>query len=184
MKFLVFLYKKLNHILILFFKKTGKHYSVESHIKVLEKIGHIKNKAEKKIIEAKYKKLLKNPKILFFDQAIEILNYLKDKGHRLFLMTLGEPSSQKRKVESSGIKKYFEKVIYETKSKADNKIIKNFVNSGEEVLIINDKASESLAIQKAIGKKAKIFLVNGPHSKNVDHKEKIYKNISELKSIL
>ena len=65
-----------------------------------------------------------------------------------------------------------------------NKIIKNFVNSGEEVLIINDKASESLAIQKAIGKKAKIFLVNGPHSKNVDHKEKIYKNISELKSIL
>ena len=165
----------------LFFKKKSVHYSPEAHIKLLRKIGHIKTKSEEKEANDLYNKLLKKTNSYLFPEVKETLTILKKHGHRLILITLGTPSAQKKKVRNSGIKKYFEKIIYEKKNKSQNKFINQLAKLDQEILIINDKADESLAIQKMLGKKAKIFLINSTHSKNTKHNEKIYKNIKKLK---
>lgn len=167
-----------------FFRKTGKHYTPEVHIKVLKKLKHIKTVAEEKIILEKYNKLLKRMDEHLFPGTENILNNLKKQGHILFLITLGVPSSQKRKINNSCLKKYFKKIIYETKNKSQNKFIKQLAKLNKDILIINDKAEEAIAIKKAIGEKAQIYLVDGPHSKNTTHTEKIYKNIKNIKNIL
>jgi len=164
-----------------FFKKEGKHYSPEAHIKILKKIGHIKTL---KNASASYQKIVGRMDDYLFPETKKTLNELKKQGHRLILITLGTPSSQKKKIDNSGIKKYFEKIIYETKDKSQNKFIKNLSKLGQDVLIINDKASEAFAIKKTIGEKAKVYIVKGPHSKNKEHKEKIYNNISKIKNVL
>ena len=167
----------------LFFKKKRNHYTPESHIKILKKLGHIKNRSEEKSVGNKYKKLLKELNNYLFPESIEIISLLKKKGHDLILITLGVPSSQRKKVESSGIKKYFDKIIYETKNKSKNKTIIRLSKSKQEILIINDNAEEAFAMKNILGNKAKIFLINGPRSKNIPHKEKIYDNIKELKTL-
>ena len=102
----------------------------------------------------------------------------------MILMTFGDPEMQLPKINSSRIKKYFEKIVCEEKDKTQNEFIKSVANSNEEVLIINDRADQSIAMQKAIGDHAKIFLVEGPYSSDVPHNEQIHKSINELKSIL
>jgi len=132
----------------------------------------IKNRLELKKIEKKLQKLIKNIDNYLFSGAEEILIYLKSKDYRLTLMTLGDLFIQKPKVENSKIKKYFDKIIYEEKDKSENEYLKELADSKEEVLIINDREDQSLAMQKAIGNNAKIFLVKGPNS------------LAELKNIL
>lgn len=167
-----------------FFKKKGLNYNPEKHIEILRKSGHIKTDADEQTIKDRFQELLKNTDNYLFPDAEETLAYLKKKGYKMILMTKGDLTIQKPKVDNSRIKKYFEEVIYEEKDKSQNNFLKKLAKAGENVLIINDRAEQSLAMQEAIGEKAKIFLVDGPYSKNIEHKEKIYDSIKELRSIL
>jgi FMN phosphatase YigB (HAD superfamily) len=176
--------KEYNSHVDLFFREKFIHYSPEAHIKLLKRLGHIKTSSEKKLIDIAYKKLLKDTTPFLFPEVKDLLTLLKKQKHKLILVTLGVPSSQKRKVENFGLKKYFEKIIYETKNKSQNRFIKKLKKLNQEILIINDKADESLAIQKMLGNNAKIFLIKSPHSKNITHNEKIHSNIIEIKDFL
>jgi len=176
-------FKEYNSHVDLFFRKKNVHYTPEAHIEILRSLGHIKNSLEEKEVINAYQKILKRLDSYLFPEAKKTLSLLKKKKHRLFLITLGVIPSQRKKISGAKIEKYFEKIIYEKKNKSQNKFIKSLSKLGEDILIINDKAGESLEIQKILGKNAKIFLINGPHSKNVNHKEKIYKSITELKNI-
>lgn len=167
----------------LLFKKKGLHYNPETHLQFLIKSGHIKTKAEEDKIRAEYKKLIKEIDNYLFPEAEKTLAHLKKQGHRLILITLGDPSLQRSKVNNSRIKKYFEKIIYETKDKSQNESIKQLSGLKQDILIINDKASEALAMKKTLGEKTKIFLVKGLNSQNVKHKEKINDNIFGLREI-
>jgi len=176
--------KEYNSHVDLFFREKFIHYSPEAHISLLKKLGNIKTTYEKKQIDNLYKKLLRKTDIYLFPEVKNLLARLKKQKHTLVLITLGAPSSQKRKVESFGLKKYFDKIIYETKNKSENNFIKKLKNLNQEILIINDKADESLAIKKMIGERAKIFLIKSPHSKNTTHNEKIHSNIIEISKFL
>ncbi|MEI7424945.1 MAG: HAD hydrolase-like protein, partial [Candidatus Staskawiczbacteria bacterium] len=167
-----------------FFRETHIHYSPEAHIKILRKIGHIENTKIEKSVIGEYNKVLKQIDKCLFPETKEILASLKKQGHQLFLITLGAIPSQKRKIGGAGIKKYFNKIIYESKDKTKNNFIKKLSKLNKDILIINDKASEALALKKILGEKAKIFLVKSPHSKNVAHKEKIHKDIRKIKKVL
>lgn len=167
-----------------FFRNTKIHYSPEEHIKILRKIGKIKSLPEERILMKRYFKLLKKMDMNLFPKTKRILSDLKRGGHKMFLITLGASLSQKRKVIASGIEKYFDKIIYETKNKSKNSFIKKLSNFNQDVLIINDKATEAIDIKKVIGTKGKIFLVKGPHCKNISHQEKIYKDISKIKDAI
>ena len=166
------------------FKKHGVGYNPYKHIKFLKESGHIKTDEEEKYITEKFQEIVKNTDDYLFSGAEDTLAYLKNKGYKMILMTFGDPQMQQPKIDSSCIKKYFEKIICEEKDKTQNDFLKELANSNEEVLIINDRADQSLAMQKAIGENAKIFLVKGPYSKDAEHSEKIHKSIAELKNIL
>ncbi len=166
------------------FKKHGVGYNPFKHIKFLKDSGHIKNNEEENKIKEEFEKLVKNTDNYLFPGAEDTLAYLKGRGYKMVLMTFGDPQMQQPKIDSSCIKKYFEKIICEEKDKTQNDFLKELANSNEEVLIINDRADQSLAMQKAIGENAKIFLVKGPYSKDAEHSEKIHKSIAELKNIL
>lgn len=166
-----------------FFRKKSISYSPEAHIKLLKKLGHLRTASEIKKIEDSYEIFLKTINNCLFPESEKMLTHLKNKGHQMFLITLGSSPSQKKKVINAGLEKYFEKIIYETKSKSQNKFIKQLAKLDEEILIINDKAEESLAIKKTLGKKAKIFLIDGPWARTINHKEEIHKNLKKLKHI-
>jgi len=166
------------------FKKRGVGYNPYVHLKFLRDSGHIKTDSDVEKIKAEFQEAMKKSDDYLFPDVEETLAYLKNKGYRLILMTFGDPEMQQPKIDNSRIKKYFEKTICEEKDKTQNDFFKSLANSNEDILIINDRADQSLAMKKALGKKAKIFLVRGPYSENAEHKEKIHDGISELKNIL
>jgi len=120
--------------------------------------------------EPEYKNFDKEINNYLFPETEKTLSYLKNQGHKLILLTLGEPNFQKSKVDNSKIKKYFEKIVYEPKNKAENTLLKDLSMGDEDIIIINDKKEESNEMQKVLGNKSKIFLVA----------DEGYKNISEL----
>ena len=166
------------------FKNKGLNYHPETHIKFLRGSGLIKTDAQEEKIKKDLQNLIKNIDDYLFPGVEETLKYLKQKGYRMILITKGDLSIQKPKVENSIIKEYFDEIIYEENDKSQNGFIKKLAKSGEQVLIINDRAEQSLAMQKALGNKAKIFLVKGPYSQDTDHKEDIHESVNELKNIL
>jgi len=167
-----------------FFRKTGKHYSPENHVKLLKKLKKIKSFSEEKKVLINYKKILKTFDTILFPEAKNILDLIKRRGDYMILITQGIPASQKRKVEGAGLKKYFSKIIYTPKKKAENKFVLNLAKSNQKILLINDKPTEALEMQKAIGKSAEIFLVNSPHARRDKHNLKINKNIGGLKKYI
>ena len=98
----------------------------------------------------------------------------------MVLMTLGDLSIQKPKVENLKIKKYFDEIIFETKDKSKNDFINKLSKSKEKIVIINDRVDQALAMKKVIGQNSEIFLVKGPESNNVEHNEKIHDGLAEL----
>lgn len=166
------------------FKKRGVGYNPYVHIKFLRDSKHIKTDNDAEKIKAKFQELIKNTDDYLFPGTEQTLAYLKNKGYRLILMTFGDPEMQQPKIDNSCIKKYFEKTICEEKDKTQNNFLKGLADSHEDVVIINDRAEQSLAMQKTIGPKAKIFLVKGPYSQDANHGEKIHNSITELKDIL
>ena len=166
------------------FKKYGIGYNPYKHIKFLRNSGHLKTDEDAEKIKNEFDKLIKKSDDYLFPGVEGTLAYLKNQGYKMMLMTFGDPQMQQPKIDGSRIKKYFEKIRYEEKDKTQNDLLRDLANSKEEVLIINDRADQSLAMQKAIGEQAKIFLVDGPYSKDTEHGEKIHKSINELKDIL
>lgn len=176
--------KEYNSHIDEYFRKTKKHYSPEGHIKLLKKLGKVKNNSEEKKILSKYENLLKSFGILLFPEAKNILTLVKQRGELMVLITQGNLASQKKKVKSSGIEKYFHKIIYTQKKKSENKFILKLTNSKENVLLINDKPKEILEMKKVIGKNAESFLVDSPHARRDKHNLKIHRNISALKKYI
>ncbi len=166
------------------FKKHGKGYNPYQHIKFLRDSGHIKSDAHAEELTKKFNESIKNTDDYLFGESEDTLSYLKNKGYKMILMTFGDLQMQKPKIENSRIKKYFDEIIYSEKEKTENDLLKELATSGEDVLIINDRAEQSLAMKEIIGPKAKIFLVKGPYSNDADHQENIHQSIKELKDIL
>lgn len=129
--------------------------------------GNLEYSFDKHLIEIskKYKdldvgKILQNLNKLFsnsylFPESKKILTKLK-RHHTILLLTIGEEKVQKRKIETSGIKNFFDKIHITQKDKAN--FLKN-LNLKGEVYFINDKADENKKVRAAF-----------PHFKIVEKK--------------
>lgn len=145
-----------------------RHYSPSKHLQILKKdniIDSVKN-CQKKV--DLYLKKIDN---YLFPEAENIIKRFKNKGNKLILISFGNKSWQKNKIDNLKIKKLFNKIVIVDKSKHE---ALNFLKkSKEEILIINDNAYEIIEMQKAIGK-CEVCLIRGPYSKNVEHNLKVY----------
>lgn len=86
------------------------------------------------------------------DGALEILNYLKDKGYFLCATTNGLASTQHKRIKNSGIEKYFDKIFVSEEAKHQKPekeyfdyVIKNIPEKDKSnILIIGDSQSSDI----------------------------------------
>ena len=117
-------------------------YNNRKHAEVLANYGF-----NKQAVVSSLEELNIFAKDLLFPDAINLLEYLKNTNQKLILLSLGESSFQKMKIESAGIAKYFDTVytVDDTKEHVIEKILKDFTNE-KEVWLVNDKIEETKKI--------------------------------------
>ena len=145
-------------------------YNPYVHLDLLVKTGVI-DAGHLPEYKEKIKKLLKRLDDFIEPAAEDLLKRLKRRKHVLILISHGNVSWQREKINNLKIKKYFTKIVITDKNKIDS--FKFLRNSKEEILIVNDNARENLAASKLLPK-AKIFLIKGIHSNNIEHNYKEY----------
>jgi len=94
-------------------------------------------------------------------QAEEFLLELKKISHKLILLTAGEQRLQKRKIDSTGLVKYFDQVIIIDGGKSQK--IVDVAGQADKILFVNDNLKENNQIKKdlpyvlVVAKKHKIL---------------------------
>lgn len=86
-------------------------------------------------------------KNLLLPGAVSFLEFLKESGQKLILLSLGEESFQKAKIDITGIDKFFDAVHITPNNKelAVAEILKDF-NGEKNIWLINDKIEETQSI--------------------------------------
>ncbi len=147
-----------NNLRLEHFKENVIHYNIKEHLDLLGDNLKDHNKSVETL-----NVFLSDLKRYLFPGAEEVLMKLKNEGHKLILISLGNLEFQKSKILGSGIEKFFEQIIITPGSKA---LLLEKINIGEEqVIIVNDNAQESLEMMKLIDN-AKLFLIESRYSQN------------------
>lgn len=160
-----------------YFSNQNINFDSEKYLTILKAEGRTDGRREKEL-RLSLEELMSQMDNYLFTDVVEVLKRLKDNGHELILITFGDKKWQEKKVKSLSASRYFDKIIFEEKNKADSEYLK-LLKTAEEIIIVNDNARETKEIVKIIGEKAKIFLVDGPYVKNIEHNWPIHK-LAEL----
>ncbi|GEM_PF-912704 len=161
------------------FKSKGLNYNLNKHLAILEKDGFIASKEQAEEIKKRFKEFMKNIDEYLFPEAEKIIKSLKERGNELALATFGDTEWQRLKINSLKLKKYFDKVIYEDKSKKENKELKALGNLGEKIIIINDNARELNELKEVFGDRCETKLIHERYSGNAKYEGKIYNDLSD-----
>ncbi|MCL5410372.1 MAG: HAD hydrolase-like protein [Patescibacteria group bacterium] len=130
-------------VLAAYKKATSNYnYSPTNHLEELLKIKSFNTKATAAIIESLY---LDAPEHLFKD-SVSFLKSLDRKKFEVDLLTLGDTDFQKRKVEASGITKYFDNIYYCEEQKWI--FLKTLVKPNERFYVIDDRGDALFEISK------------------------------------
>lgn len=170
------------------FSATSKHngppYSMDNHIKLMEKLKAKKLPELKKALEDLMENL---EEYVFSDVEKFLLSFRKDD---LFLLSYGDVSFQKQKVFSSGMNKFFKNIIISGEHKID--IISNMAKEnniiGQEDLILIDDKPENLEKAENIDRDIKTFFMKRPGGKysglSCEHADFEVENLDEVKKII
>lgn len=120
-----------------------------------------------------------------FPETDKIIKKFKDAGTKLVMLTFGNKAWQARKIKylklgEESLGSLFDQIIFADKSKAESAEL-GVLGDGR-IVIINDNAKESQALMRLFEKRAKSYLLEGPYSYNINHKERVYK-LSDLLTI-
>lgn len=88
-------------------EKEGKLINLDD---VYSKISE-KYKLPKEEVLSKIHKIMDNCHKYLYEDTIEFLEYLKQNGHELYILTWGDKELQYQKIQKAGIEKYFDGVI-------------------------------------------------------------------------
>jgi len=157
-----------------YFKSRGLNFDCDKYLAILKAEGRIDGAREKEL-RLELEKLISNIDNYLKPDVENVLKHFKVLGAELILITFGDKKWQEGKVKNLSIKKYFSRINFEEENKNRSKLLKLLKNSREEILIINDNAEEARAMVKALDKKIKVFLLDGPYAKNIKHDWPIYK---------
>lgn len=157
-----------------YFKDQGINFDPREYLNILKDEGRIGSHAEKEI-KSDLKELLGMMDNYLFRGMAQILEKLKEGGAELILLTFGNKEWHEDKVRALSIGRHFTQIVFAEEDKAGSEYLKSLEKTEEEVLIVNDNAKETEKMIKIIGKKAKVFLVDGPYAKNIKHNWPIHK---------
>ncbi|HBW73711.1 MAG TPA: hypothetical protein DEF59_00385 [Candidatus Magasanikbacteria bacterium] len=94
-------------------------------------------------LENAFKNVLENENFVF-DDAPAFLNFLKNQGKTLILLSLGDPVFQNNKVVKSGLAHFFDHIEFVDTNKLN--VIPDLVDEREPVYFLNDKVLETKEI--------------------------------------
>lgn len=162
----------------IYFKDRKINYHADKHISLLIN-ERVINKNHEEVIRKGVKFFLKELNKYIYKEGEELLKILSKNRNKLILVSFGNANWQKQKIKNLQIKKYFSKIIITDKNKGQALDI--FIKEREPIVIINDNARESFAIERAVGR-GELLLVKGPYSRNIRHNRKVYtlRQISKL----
>lgn len=110
-----------------------------------------------------------------YSDAIEFLEYLKSKGHKIYVLTWGEKGYQEEKIKIAKIDKYFDKIIFAERLKYELDDI-DYANG----IFIDDSVRD---LEGLYNKQAKqVFRIKRTNGKN-SNKELNIKEILEFNSL-
>lgn len=113
-------------------KKEGRLFTFEEHVRLMN--------VSEQVVQTMRNVLQDVSRFVYDDVMVFLDEYVE---HELVMLTYGNPEWQRQKFEASGLKKYFDSVIYTDKAK---ELQKNLWETDERVIIINDKATEIDAV--------------------------------------
>ena len=87
---------------------------------------------------ARINKLFSEVSRYIYDDVEPFLELVDRSKYELTLLTLGDPSFQRNKVNNSGLEKYFSKILYTEIQKWD--YLKKIVNRDEKFILIDDRS--------------------------------------------
>jgi len=122
-----------------------RKYNPRKQIRKMKIAGIETEKIEKEVIG-----LLKNTKKYLFSDGIDFLKEFRQE--ELYAVSFGDAKFQKEKIESSGIKKYFKKILIVSFSKAigiKKVLSRKNIKPGEALIFIDDREKFLKDIKKS-----------------------------------
>jgi FMN phosphatase YigB (HAD superfamily) len=113
--------------------------------------------------------------------AASVLHRLKAGGWKLALLTLGEPSWQKRKTARSGLLAFFDFALYTSKPKETR--LADFADWPKPLVFVNDNGKEIEAMRPALSD-ARFIAVRGPKPLPSDPDVPVCENLEEAYTII
>lgn len=155
---------------------------IESAIKISKK--KVPVQVIEKIIELGKQQL--NKPVILLDGVEKVLQYLTQKNYKLIVATKGDLLDQERKLQKSGIEKYFHHIeIMSNKNDSDyQKLLKHLEIKPEEFVMIGNSLKSDILPVLNIGGKAIYIPFHTVWEHESVHPENIHNdNYTEVKSI-
>lgn len=119
-------------------------YTFKKHADILREIGYEIPDQTVDNLNDLFKKDYKDP------QAEEFLVALKKVSNKLILLTAGDKNMQQKKIDSTGLAKYFDEIVIIDGGKGSK--ITDVAGEAEKVLFVNDNLIENLQIKNELPK--------------------------------
>ena len=123
----------------------------------------------------------------FFRDTLPFLRSIAKKDH-VVLLSYGHIGHQRDKIQLSGIKKYFKKVIVTDAKMGKTQWVRKYLTKSSRVVFVNDHPEETHVILRACVRPWKVILVERPGTKYSPvppHKDyAIVRDLRKIKSLL
>ncbi|MEK7488029.1 MAG: hypothetical protein AAB598_01775 [Patescibacteria group bacterium] len=151
-------------------KENGEVYSVSHHLRLLAR--HAKNRIQKKTLRIAIDRLMSDLRSYVFKDVFRFFDRMHK--HDLYCVSFGDPAFQRRKIEGSGVKRYFKRVIVTRgdKGKEIAALCKKNSTSDEQIVFVDDSEKHIREV-RSIKNAVIIHLCRGknvPRSPNADYR--------------
>ncbi len=117
-------------------------WDINVHLQCLQKDTNFPLEAGKKRIE----EVINGSAKYLYSDAKWFLKRLNEDNHKLLLASWGNVDFQKKKIQNTGIKKYFERVILSQKSKKQS--LERVIKDADQLIFITDNPKEMKIVIK------------------------------------
>lgn len=142
-------------------------YSNDQHAEMLARIGFIKSHVLEVLEETTTAEAL--PTFLN-DNAIAFVEQLKEKGHTMILLSIGDPDFQELKTRESGVHEFFDRTFMVDRTK--HEVLRELFEHTHprEAWFINDKIQETKELAEAFPE-MKVALRKSPMFDELDYEQ-------------